>query len=118
MKSVMRIANQLFRPFLAIVFCALLMLPSKALAIYPSGGGLPDIGLDRSLQGSDQATEALKEKYPEELYFSINESNYEQKIAEILNTVLSLKNFEEVSKNRKASLKHTGLKKHKIVQYS
>ena len=40
---------------------------------------------------------SLKEKYPEELYFSINESNYEQKIAEILNTVLSLKNFEEVS---------------------
>ena len=40
---------------------------------------------------------SLKEKYPEELYFSINKSNYEQKIAEILNTVLSLKNFEEVS---------------------
>ena len=40
---------------------------------------------------------SLKEKYPEELYFSINESNYERKIAEILNTVLSLKNFEEVS---------------------
>ena len=40
---------------------------------------------------------SLREKYPEELYFSINESNYEQKIAEILNTVLSLKNFEEVS---------------------
>lgn len=40
---------------------------------------------------------SLKEKYPEELFFSINESNYEQKIAEILNTVLSLKNFEEVS---------------------
>ncbi|QNI56109.1 pentapeptide repeats family protein [Synechococcus sp. BIOS-E4-1] len=60
----MRIASQLFRPFLAIVFCALLMLPSKALAIYPSGGGLPDVGLDRSLQGSDQATEAFKEKYP------------------------------------------------------
>ena len=40
---------------------------------------------------------SLKEKYPEELFFSINESNYEQKIAEMLNTVLSLKNFEEVS---------------------
>ena len=40
---------------------------------------------------------SLKEKYPEELYFSINKSNYEQKIAEILNTVISLKNFEKVS---------------------
>ena len=39
----------------------------------------------------------FKEKYPEELFFSINESNYEQKIAEMLNTVLSSKNFEEVS---------------------
>ena len=64
MKSVKRIVNQLLRPFFTILFCALLMLPSKALAIYPSGGGLPDVGLDRSLQGSDQATEAFKEKYP------------------------------------------------------
>ena len=64
MKSVKQIVNQLLRPFLTILFCALLMLPSKALAIYPSGGGLPDVGLDRSLQGSDQATEAFKEKYP------------------------------------------------------
>ena len=64
MKSVNRLVKQLFRPFLATLFFALLMLPSTALAIYPSGGGLPDIGLDRSLQGSDQATEAFKEKYP------------------------------------------------------
>ena len=40
---------------------------------------------------------SLKEKYPEELFFSINESNYEQKVAEILNTVISLKNYEKVS---------------------
>ena len=64
MKSLKQIVNQLLRPFFTILFCALLMLPSKVLAIYPSGGGLPDVGLDRSLQGSDQATEAFKEKYP------------------------------------------------------
>jgi len=40
---------------------------------------------------------SLNEKYPEELFFSINESNYEQKIAEILNTVISLKNYEKVN---------------------
>ena len=39
---------------------------------------------------------SLKEKYPEELFFSINESNYEQKIAEMLNNI-KFKNFEEVS---------------------
>ena len=39
---------------------------------------------------------SLEEKYPKELFFSVNESNYEQKIAEILNTILSLKNFEKV----------------------
>ena len=64
MKSVNRIIRPLFRSFVAILFGALLMLPSKAFAIYPSGGGLPDLGLDRSLQGSDQATEAFKEKFP------------------------------------------------------
>ena len=64
MKSVNPVVRQSLRSFVAILFCALLMLPSQALAIYPSGGGLPDIGLDRSLQGSDQATEAFKEKYP------------------------------------------------------
>ena len=64
MELVNRVVRQFFRSIVAILFCALLVLPSKAMAIYPSGGGLPDIGLDRSLQGSDQATEAFKEKFP------------------------------------------------------
>ena len=64
MNSVNRIVRQLFRIFASVLICALLLLPSEVLAIYPSGGGLPDDGLDRSLQGSDQATEAFKEKYP------------------------------------------------------
>ena len=64
MNSIERIARQLFCSLAVILFCSLLVLPSKAFAIYPSGGGLPDLGLDRSLQGSDQATEAFKEKFP------------------------------------------------------
>lgn len=64
MNSIERIARQLSCSLAVILFCSLLVLPSKAFAIYPSGGGLPDLGLDRSLQGSDQATEAFKEKFP------------------------------------------------------
>ena len=64
MKSVNRMVRQSLQVITAVLLCALLLLPSEALAIYPSGGGLPDIGLDRSLQGSDQATEAFKEKFP------------------------------------------------------
>ena len=40
------------------------------------------------IQSHIEFVNSLKEKYPEELFFSINESNYEQKIAEMLNTVL------------------------------
>ena len=64
MKLIHTVIKQSIRSFVVVLACALLLLPSKVLAIYPSGGGLPDIGLDRSLQGSDQATEAFKEKFP------------------------------------------------------
>ena len=64
MNSVNRIFRQSFLSCASILICILLLLPLKVMAIYPSGGGLPDDGLDRSLQGSDQATEAFKKKYP------------------------------------------------------
>ena len=64
MNSLDRIVRQSFRFFASILICTLLLLPTEAIAIYPSGGDLPDDGLDRSLQGSDQATEEFKAKYP------------------------------------------------------
>jgi len=64
MNAVSRVFRQFFQIFASVLICTRLLLPSEVLAIYPSGGGLPDDGLDRSLQGSDQATEAFKEKYP------------------------------------------------------
>ena len=64
MELINRVVRQSIRSVVVVLACALLLLPSKVLAICPSGGGLPDIGLDRSLQGSDQATEAFKEKFP------------------------------------------------------
>lgn len=38
--------------------------PLATHAIYPSGGGLPDIGLQRSFQDSDESREAFKEEFP------------------------------------------------------
>ena len=42
----------------------LFFYPSPSLAIYPSGGGLPDIGLQRSFKDSDESREAFKEEFP------------------------------------------------------
>ncbi|WP_413439811.1 pentapeptide repeat-containing protein [Synechococcus sp. MIT S1220] len=39
-------------------------LPSTALAIYPSGGGLPDPGLERNLKDSEQITNSFKQEFP------------------------------------------------------
>ena len=42
--------------------------------------------------------ENLKEKYPNELFLSVNSSNYENKIKEILNVISSLNKFSIVNK--------------------
>ena len=49
----------------------------------------------------------LKEKYPNELFLSVNNSNYEDKIKEILNVISSLNKFSIVNKvDRSIKIEH------------
>ncbi len=64
MQAIQRLVSRSIYSLATIALCVLMLCPSEAIAIYPSGGGLPDIGLDRSLQGTDQDTENFKKKYP------------------------------------------------------
>ena len=52
--------------FVSFLLACLLafVFPSSVSAIYPSGGGLPDIGLERNLQDSKQITESFKQEFP------------------------------------------------------
>ena len=47
----------------SLFLVGLIFVPS-VLAIYPSGGGLPDPGLQRSLQDSKKITDSFKEEFP------------------------------------------------------
>ena len=46
------------------LFIIELIFVPYVLAIYPSGGGLPDNGLDRSLKDSKRITDSFKEEFP------------------------------------------------------
>ena len=60
--------KQFFNRFQASIISLLLIIglifAPDAMAIYPSGGGLPDKGLERSLQDSKRITDSFKEEFP------------------------------------------------------
>ena len=50
--------------FACLLTFILFLSPQASHAIYPSGGGLPDIGLERNFQESDETREAFKKEFP------------------------------------------------------